>query len=111
MSIVLQSTFRIVLMMNRSSCDKKKTLPDLPGDGSSRRAWSPVSTIQGFASFQELLLTDFQAAIPHPKRDFRCALSLCRAGGDTTTDTQNPGKHMKLQAVGLLNKRFCLNVV
>ena len=35
-------TLRIVLMMNLSSADRKKTLPDLPGDGSSRRAWSPA---------------------------------------------------------------------
>ena len=39
-----EPTLRMVLMMNRSSCDRKKTLPDLPGDGSSRRAWSPVGT-------------------------------------------------------------------
>lgn len=34
-------TLRMVLMMKRSSWDRKKTLPDLPGDGSSRSAWSP----------------------------------------------------------------------
>lgn len=32
----------MVLMIKRSSCDKKKTLPDLPGDGNSLRAWSPA---------------------------------------------------------------------
>ena len=39
-------TFLIVLMMKRSSCERKKTLPDFPGEGSSRRAWSPASSKQ-----------------------------------------------------------------
>ena len=66
----------MVLMMNRSSWDRKKTLPDLPGDGSSRRAWSPVSTIEDMSVFfQELLPTHLQ--IYHTQHATSSLLSAC----------------------------------
>ena len=43
-------TLRTVLIMYLSSCDRKNTLPLLPGEGSSRSAWSPVNhSLQNFS--------------------------------------------------------------
>ena len=35
----------MVLTMKRPSCDRKKTLPDLPGEESSRNAMSPGNDV------------------------------------------------------------------